>query len=396
MSVNSMTFEQASSLLTSIVSQATGQTALTPTDESEFVSLATTTLNVGYDPIATAISQVIGKTIFSARPYSAQLKGLRRDSMTWGGITRKINYLDKELEDSMEFDVTDGSSIDPWTINKQLAVQTNFYGGNQFTKSYTIFRDQLNTAFHSSGEFGSYMSGLLTNINSQIEQVREGESRIALLNLIGAKLSADTDNVLHLLTMYQEATGNTTITASNVYSEDEFPYFAKWLYGFMNTLIGFMGERSEKYHMNISTYNGSSVSPIMRHTPKNRMKCYMLSSLMNQINSSVLSGVFHENLLKFVDYEAINFWQSIDSPNDISVTPVVMDSTGAVETAEAVTSDSVIGVLFDEEACGITTLFEETAPSPYNPRGQYYTVWMNFLEKWHNDLTENCVVLCLD
>ena len=44
MSVNTMTFEQSATLLTSLVEQATGQRPITPTDESDYVTLAHTTL----------------------------------------------------------------------------------------------------------------------------------------------------------------------------------------------------------------------------------------------------------------------------------------------------------------------------------------------------------------
>ena len=40
MSVNNMTFEQVSTVLTSIVKQATGQIVETPTDTGSFVSVA--------------------------------------------------------------------------------------------------------------------------------------------------------------------------------------------------------------------------------------------------------------------------------------------------------------------------------------------------------------------
>ena len=46
-SVNELNFNQVSTLLTSIVKQATGQSVLTPTTTSDFVSVATTALKNG-------------------------------------------------------------------------------------------------------------------------------------------------------------------------------------------------------------------------------------------------------------------------------------------------------------------------------------------------------------
>ena len=77
MSVNTMNFEQAATLLNAIHSQVTGSAQLAPTDVSSFISCAQATLQAGYDPVINAISQVVGRTIFSIRPYNARFKGLQ-------------------------------------------------------------------------------------------------------------------------------------------------------------------------------------------------------------------------------------------------------------------------------------------------------------------------------
>lgn len=62
--VNDMVVNQAGTILTSLVKQATGQTVITPTNSTEFVSVATTALKTGVDPIINALSQMWGRTIF--------------------------------------------------------------------------------------------------------------------------------------------------------------------------------------------------------------------------------------------------------------------------------------------------------------------------------------------
>mgnify|MGYP003293547860 CR=1 FL=1 len=56
MAVNELSFNQLSTVLADIVSQATGQAQITPTDTSSFVSVAQAGLLAGYDPLMTAIS----------------------------------------------------------------------------------------------------------------------------------------------------------------------------------------------------------------------------------------------------------------------------------------------------------------------------------------------------
>ena len=396
MSVNTMNFEQSATLLTSLYKQATGETALTPTSEAEFVSLAQTTLRTNYDYMATAISQVLTRTIFAVRGYSGKLKGLAWDAPRYGGIVRKLTPLDIDIEDDERYSLTDGQSVDMYKVNKPKSIQTNFYGETVHQLTYTIYKDQLDNAFESSAQFGSFMAMVIRNIMNQLEQIEEAERRLALTNMIGAKIDADTDNCIHLITEYKNDTGNTTITKANYKSEEEFPFFAKWLYGRLETLIKFMSNRSSKYHMNISTYNGVSVKPIMRFTDKEYMKIYLLTSLMKHINSSVLSSVFHKDLLTIPDYEEIDFWQSIESPENISVTPVIMDDTGAYATGDAVETSDVVGVIFDEDCTGVGRIKEWSATTPLNTVGGYWNTTMHFTTKPVLDLTENCVVLMMD
>ena len=396
MSVNTMTFEQSATLLTSLVEQATGQKVLTPTDEKDFVSLAQTTLRTNYDIMATAISQVLSRTIFSSRPYNAKFRGLQVDSEKFGGHVRKINYIDVDIEDDDRYTLTDNQSVDMYNVKKLHAVQTNFYGSNTHQLHYTVYRDQLDAAFESSAQFGSFMAGALQNIANQIEQINENERRMALQNLMAGTIDYGT-NAIHLLTEYKNDTGNTTITASNWQSEAEFPYFVKWLYGFLNTTIDLMAERTALYHQNITTYNGvSNVKPIMRHTPRQNMKAFLLNSLMRHIDASVMSSVFHNELLETVDFEAVNFWQAIGSPASLSITPVVMQADGTYAAGDPVAESTVVGVLFDEEAAGTTIISNWSATTPFNARGGYWNTFYHWNVRTWNDMTENCIVLLMD
>lgn len=396
MSVNTMTFEQSATLLTSLVEQATGQKAITPTDESEFVSLAQTTLRTNYDVMATAISQVLSRTIFSSRPYNAVFRGLQVDSEKFGGHVRKINYIDVSIEDDERYDLTDGQAVDMYKVNKLKAIQTNLYGSNTHQIHYTVYRDQLDACFENSAQFGSFMAGALQNISNQIEQINENERRMALQNLMAGTIDAGGAQVIHLLTEYKNETGNTTISATNWQSEAEFPYFVKWLYGFLNTTIDLMRERTALYHQNIATYNGAAAKPIMRHTPRQNMKAYMLNSLMRHIDASVMSSVFHNELLDTVDFEAVNFWQSIQTPAALQITPVTMQADGTYAAGDAVAETNVVGVLFDEEAAGTTIISNWSATTPFNPAGGYWNTFYHWNVRTWNDMTENCIVLLMD
>lgn len=397
MAVNSMTFKQSSTLINSLLQQMTGQTSIAPADESEFVAVGTTLLQTGYDQLNKAISQVLSRSIFSARAYSPIYPSIERDTEVWGGIVRKITILDLDFEDDPAFNLTDGSSIDPFRINKQKAVQFNFYGGNILKMKVTYTEDQLRQAFTSSANFGSFMAAQAQNLVNQINQKIEVESRAVVNNMIASAVTAGGDRVVHLLTEYKAATGNTTITAANYLSAAEFEPFAKWFYGRLNTLKRFMAERTGKFHQNITTYKGVALTkPIMRHTPDQYMNVFMLSQFMDQVDSSALSGIYNEQLLQLGAFERVNYWQAIDAPDQIAITPNVLATDGTCAATDSPVEESgIIGCLFDVESLGIT-IKDEGVRSIENPDGRYYNNFYNWTCRWYNDQTENFVALVLD
>ena len=178
MSVNTLNFEQVATVLTSIVQQATGQAVLTPTDTGSFTSVAQIALRADRDSVLQAISNVLSRTIFSIRPYSAKMTGLMMDTFRWGGMMRKLSIADSAWDDDPAYDWPalwdnnqnppsgDGQAIDPWTIKKPNVLQTNFYGASVYFDEMTIFEDQLETAFTGPEQLGSFLSLLMTNLSN--------------------------------------------------------------------------------------------------------------------------------------------------------------------------------------------------------------------------------------
>lgn len=389
MSVNNMSFEQAATLLNAIHTQVTGETGIAPTDMSSFISVATATLKAGYDPVINAISQVVGRTIFSIRPYSAKFRGILMDSQKWGAITRKIAISDKPMEDNKAFDLIDGQSVDMYEVNKPNVIQFNYYGADTFSKSITIYRDQLDNAFRGPEEFGSFMTLITQNALDMIEQSKESMARLALDNFIAGKIDNHGADVIHLLTEYNTETG-LNLTATTVRQPANFPAFIKWAYARIATLTNMMTERSQMFQVQVTGHE------LNRHTPFERQKVYLLNWLLNNIDARVLAETYNYKFLEFADVEAVNYWQAIQNPDQVSITPTVLKADGSLDTGSAVTQSNVMGVIFDEEAIGITVMNEFTGLTPLNVRGEYWNQYFNYVIRYFNDFTEKGIVLLLD
>ena len=386
--VNTMTFEQASGILNNIRKQVTGEDPIAIEDSTKFISVATTLLQAGYDPVLNAITQMVTKTIFSIRPYNRKFAGIKVDSDQWGAIVRKLSIADKDFENDVRFELEDGVAVDMYRVNKPNVLQTNFYGQNVFEKDYTIFRDQLDNAFSGVAEFGRFMSMVVQNVSDMIEQAHESIARMIIANFIGGKVISD-NGVIHALTEYNTATGK-SLTKVTVYDPDNFNDFCKWLYARVATLTSLMTERSQKFQINVE---GKEIN---RHTPYEYQKVYMYNPFLNEMNARVLADTFHADFVEYADVEGVNYWQSIDTPNQIKVKPAYMDEQGQIVDGDETTVEELIGVVFDRDALGYTTVHDWSATTPFNARGGYWNTFHHFTERWYNDFTEKGIILLLD
>ena len=402
--VNDMIVHQASTVLNSLVKQATGQAGIAASTPGEFVSVAQTALKTGYDPILNAMSQMWGRTIFSIRPYTRKFKGMEMSLDRWGNACRKISVAEQPVKDDERFAYPtgysasqtpadgNGKSVDMFKLNKPDILQTNFYGQSVYENIYTVFRDNLDVAFTGPDEFMRFNSMVAQNRSDKLEQYRETIARGLLVNYIASILEeGQNGRIIHLLTEYNTLTGQ-ELTAQNVYQPSNFQSFMEFVYSRIANISRMMTERSEMFQ---TVINGKHV---MRHTPPNRQKVYLYSKALDMFDAMVKANTFHDNYLKYTDYEGVNFWQSIETPDSISAKPSYINAAnGAVKNAAAnVKQAGIFAVLFDKDALGYAPTQAWSQPAPFNARGGYTTFWVHETEKVWNDHTEKGVVFLLD
>lgn len=442
-----MTVEQASSVLGEVVALMQGAPIESAVEVGDFTSVAREALIKGYDPLSTAISQVLTRRVYRERPYKGKLKGLMWDAAKWGNVVQKVNYLDGELEDDQQLYKTGTTPYaagevpnpDQYAFRPPMVWQSNFYGSDVFQKVTTRWKNQLDTAMKSPEEFSRFISAQYLNVNNQLEQVREAKKRTALINFIGGKIALDaantaygTDKVhaLHLFTMYNdEVNPDTDIDIDNWLLPENFDPFVKWLYATIKTYVSYMEERNNLYHYSPikdfdSTTEGGTTTysveeyKLMRHTPRNRLKAYFVTKPFNLMQSSVLSGIFQRDELEMVDYEGINYIQSISDPysidavvtvnspsheyvpgadaeNDLVEFDVAPDNSTVIASG-TVKSAPVLGVLFDDEAVGVSIVDHWQIDTPMNAATGHINTFWHESDKLMNDFSENGIVLLLD
>lgn len=387
--MNDLSFNQIATVVNSISQQATGIAQITPTNTSDFVSVAQTALLTGYDNVINAISQVLSRTIFSIRPYNRKFAGLQVSNIAYGNHVRKLQAIDGEFEDDQRQPLEDGKSVDMFVVNKPEVLQTNFYGQTVFQKHVTIFRDQLDVAFSNPDEFGRFITMIMTNISDQMEQAHEGIARLTLANLIAGVIAIENEpQIIHLLTEYNTATGE-SYTPTSVMNPGVYKGFVQWAYARVAEVSSMLRERTVIYHQNIV---GKEVA---RSTPYRLQRVYLYAPYQFQIQSMVLANTYNDNFLKLADNELVNFWQSAESRNNIDVNAVYLTESGTL-TTEKVNQSNIFGIIMDEEAAGYTVINKWNAPTPFNAAGGYSNMYWHFTDRYWNDFTENTVVFLMD
>ena len=395
MSVNTMNFEQSAAFLTALYEEATGQKpTIQVANTSDFTTVGTTLIQGGFDPIIAGLTQILDRTVFAMRVYGKKFEDIAVDDIRWGAVTRKINFIDLDLDATDDrLSLTDGQSVDPYVVKKPKVVQMNYYGATQYQDHVTIFRDQLDSALRDAAEFGRFLSALMTNIENKHKQIEEAEARGIIANFITAKYTADSSNAINVLQAYYDETG-VTLTPANMFANANYSDFTRWLAGFMTTLTDKMAERSIKYHMNITG------KEVMRFTDGANLRKYISANVANYLETMVASNLYNPDRLKMITegMKKMTYWQNLEDPYTVSATPAYLNTTtGNIDTAQsAVTVSNIIGILFDRDALGMVKRSTWSAASQFNPRGGYYNLFWHWTQSTCNSFDENFILLYAD
>jgi len=394
MSVNTMSFQQAASILTSLTLQLTGESNLAVQNLSDYISVGQKALRTGYDPLAIGVSQMVSKTIFAYRPYTGALSILDRDNVEWGAITRKVNAIQQPVETSGVYGLTDGQHApDMFDVKKPKLYQTNFYGFDVWSDHVSVTRQQLKNAVSKPSEMGRLLDLILGTKANEMELSREAFRRATLANMIGAlKAIGNAAQVRHLLTEYNAATG-LSLTATTVKQPSNYAGFIRWSYSEIAKVSDKMTAMNAAYHLN------PTEGTILRHTPKELQRLYIYSGALHEVDANVLATTFNASRVadKLPPVTAsVDFFQSFNTPDSVNVTPAYIGADGAVATATAQEVTNIFALLADRDALGVNFYDQSVDVSPYEAAGKYYNYWYHDAHRYYNDVTENAVLFLMD
>lgn len=382
---------QIDGLVNEIFKQSSAINGIAQIDAKNFVSSVQAALLFGYDFITNSISQVLSRTIFAIRPYREKMQGLDVTTEEWGNHFRKISVLEKnEFQQNPQYQLVDGQSVDQQKVILPSYWQGNFYNEQTYMKQVTVPTKQFREALKNYGEFQQLIDMIITQSVNQISMVREGLKRETLVNAMASIIQLGGDNVIHLLTEYNAATGK-SYTQQDMMNPDVYRAFMQWAFARIQNVSDFLTDNSVLYHTN------PEAGYIMRHTPKEFQRGFMLAQYQAEIDGIAKAQTFHENYMQQKWTEVVNFWQSPTARDEINIIPQYMLPSGALaNSTTAVQQANVFGAFLDKDMCGVNICDEWQANSPFNAAAGYYNIFWHFTGRYYNDNTENGVVFLLD
>lgn len=365
-----MEVTQIYDIVNSVNQQAMGASGLTVVDTTSLVSLGEEVLSssVNTENFLNTLVQRIGKTIISYREYKSMFNDLIVSDFQWGNILQKIKIQMPTVESDESYNLTDGSSVDMYKVNKPKVVQKLFTTESPYQIKITIQRVHLEEAFTNAEAMGAFISAIFGEVQNAIELSLENLGRTCLNNYIAECVG--TVRAINLLSEYNLKTGK-SLTAKRAPFDGDF---LRWA-------IGYIKLSSRKMTSMSKIFNDGTVS---RHTPKEMQKLYVLTDWETQFETTVQYSAFNQEYVKLDGFKELPYLQAVAEPGKINIK---RKSDGVEKTL-----DNIVCCLFDRDALGIMKKEKWTSTSPFNSAGGYYNTFYHMKEMYFNDLSENFIV----
>lgn len=385
-----MNTKQIYTIVNEVNAEAFGTDAIDVIDAQGLVSLGDAVLSstTNTEAFLNTLIQRIGRTIISFRQYRNKLSDMVVDDFEYGAILQKIRVHLTEAETDPAYALTDGQSVDPWTINKPDVEQKLFVTRTPYMFSVTIARKQLKEAFLSESAMGAFIGAVFGQVRNSIEVSLENLGRACIANMIGeftpATPSGGSATTLNhevaLCTLYNTARGYESGDAGFV--DESTCLFDE---AFMRFAVQTMKTYSDNMTDMSTLYNDGEIETF---TPREDQRLKVLASFERALETVVQYSAFNEEMVRLNAFSTLNFWQSAQTADTVKVKRA-SDGAQVIKT-------HIVGVLFDRDALGMYKKDEDVLTTPVNAKGMYYNTFYHQLELWFNDTSENFVYFTLN
>lgn len=377
-----MDMNQVATIVNSLSEQYMGESAVTTTDLSNVVDIGNQVFDLNsVDHYVHDLIDQIGKVIFVNRAYRGKTPSLVMDAWEYGAVLEKITYDEyPEAQENDSWKLQDGQSYDPNIFYKPSVSAKFFQKRNTFDIPMSFAQRQVKSAFQSASQLNSFFSMIENVIQNSMTIKIDQLAQSAINNMIALTAKDNNSNrAVNLLTRYNTAHPDDTITAGEAVTHPEFLRFAAYT----------MKLYSERIQRMSKLFN---VGTKERFTPSDRLHVILLSEFAAGAEAYLYSDTYHDQFVHLAKAETVPYWQGSGTAYDFASTSKIMvtPNTGtAVE--EPITVSGILGVMFDRDAVGVANL-DRRVTTNWNARAEFYNNWYKFDAGYYNDPNENFIL----
>lgn len=377
-----MDMNQVATIVNALSQQYMGETAVANADLSNVVDIGNAVFDLNsVDHYVHDLIDQIGKIVFVNRAYRGKTPSLVMDAWEYGAVLEKITYDEyPEAQQNDSWELTNGTSYDPNVFYKPSVSAKFFQKRNTFDIPMSFAQRQVKSAFQSASQLNAFFSMIENVIQNSMTIKIDQLAQSAINNMIALTVKdANANRAVNLLTLYNTAHLDDTITAAQAVTHPEFLRFAAYI----------MKLYSERIQRMSKLFN---VGAKERFTPSDRLHVILLSEFAAGAEAYLYSDTYHDQFVHLAKAETVPYWQGSGLSYDFSSTSKIMvtPNSGA-ETESPLTVSGILGVMFDRDAVGVANL-DRRVTTNWNARAEFYNNWYKFDAGYYNDPNENFIV----
>lgn len=372
------TANQIYTILNDVAQQMYGNKEVSVVNTSTMVALGDKVLNSkdDVDLFVKALTDRIGRTIFSIRRYADVDENVVKHPFDFGVILQKIYVAMPDTGENASWMIgEEGFTADFAPVIQPIARQKLFDNLNTFEISVTVPDKILKTAFTSEIQMAVMIDAVFMAQENRLTVAMRSMVNLTRASFIARKLQAGkVCGAINLLAGYNAQFNETLTVAKCMYDAD----FLRYASAQISLWCSYMRDMS-------TVFNDESYE---RHTPSSDLVLTVLSMFAKVCNSYLQADTFHRELVSLPRYNEVSYWQGSGTSydfGDISKVSVQLDANTTI------TQTGVLAVAYDYEALG-ATINAEYSETQRNSRAQYTDYFHKVERGLFNDMSENGIV----
>lgn len=340
----------------------------------------------GYDNYVKALTNHIGKVVFSDRKLDTFAPSLIRDSWEYGSILEKIRVDYPEAKENETWALVDGQSYDQDKFYEPTVYAQFFNKRVTFEIDLSIADRQVKESFSNSAQHGAFIASLYDSIDKSMVIKLDELILRTIDNMIGetayteyngaAFNSTSTTKAVNLLYLYNTRYG-TSLSAANAITDDEFMRFAVFT----------IKQYCRRMRRPSTMFN---VGGAKKFTPSDAQHLVMWGDFASAAEVYLYNGAGQVLIdgIKLPEADTVEYWQGSGTDYAFSsATAIDITTTGG----NVVQLSGIMACLFDRDALGVANL-DRRVRTHTNDKAEFVNNFVKADAGYWNDFNENFVV----